>query len=138
MIGYLRSLSAPKMLLWCYLLWYLFAVVTYFDPKPRLWASSIGLSVIVGTGLYLSTAYASRERTPLSFWQIFRFYLMPFCVSSFSALIKGRGFVLIFHPTLAKNFEALALCAGFSLLVYACKNLGTSAAKATAPGLERI
>lgn len=131
-------MSAPKMLLWCYLVWYLFVVVTYFDPKPRLWVSSLGLSIIVGTGLYLSTAYASRQRTPLSFWQIFRFYLMPFCVSSFSALIKGRGFVLIFHPTLEKNVEALALCAGFCGLVLACKNLGVSSQKSASPTFERV
>lgn len=136
-IGYLRSLSAPRMLLWCYLLWYLFAVATYFDPNPRVWASSIGLSLIIGTGLYLSTAYAKLERTSLSFWQIFRFYLMPFCVSSFSALIKGRGFILIFHPSLAKNLQSLAVCAGFCLLVYASKTVGVGSAKATAQRLEQ-
>ena len=126
------------MLLWCYLLWYLFVVVTYFDPKPRLWLSSVGLSIIVGTGLYLSTAHGNRERTRLSFWQVFRFYLMPFCVSSFSALIKGRGFVLIFHPSLEKNIEALGSCALFCGVVFACKNLGDSSHKQASASFERI
>lgn len=31
-------------------------------------------------------------------WQIFRLFLMPFCVSSFAALVKGRGFILVFSP----------------------------------------
>jgi len=137
-VGYLRSLPAPKLLLWCYLLWYLFAAITYFDPSPTLWASSLGLSGIIGTGLYLSTAYAGRERTRLAFWPIFRFYLMPFCVSSFSALIKGRGFVLIFHPTWHRNLEALALCASFCALAIACRLLPVQAAKGAARSpLER-
>ena len=138
MVGYLRSLPAPKLLLWCYLLWYLFVAVTYFDPSPTLWASSLGLSGIIGTGLYLSTAFAGRERTRLAFWPIFRFYLMPFCVSSFSALIKGHGFVLIFHPTWGRNLEALALCASFCALAGACRLLPAQPSKPTARSyLER-
>lgn len=124
MLAYLRGLSAPKTLLWCYFCWYLFAAARYFDPNPRLWASSLGLSAIIGTGLYLSTAYAERTRRVLGFWPVFRFYLMPFCVSSFAALIKGHGFVLIFHPNLADNLEALALCASFCALVLVSRHPG--------------
>lgn len=134
MVGYLRSLPAPKLLLWCYLLWYLFVAVTYFDPSPTLWASSLGLSAIIGTGLYLSTAYAGAVRTPLQFWPVFRFYLMPFCVSSFSALIKGHGFVLIFHPTLIQNLQSLALCAGFCALSGACRLLPRNPPRLAAAG----
>jgi hypothetical protein len=46
----------------------------------------------------------------LEFWQTVRLFMMPFCVSSFSALVKGRGFILIFSP---KPFEiglGVALC----------------------------
>ena len=32
-----------------------------------------------------------------------RLFLMPFCVSSFSQLIKGKGFVLVFPPDLHEN-----------------------------------
>lgn len=123
MVGYLRGLSAPKTLLWCYFCWYAFAVFRHFDPSPRLWASSLGLSAIIGTGLYLSTAHAGPDRRSLGFWPVFRFYLMPFCVSSFSALIRGKGFILIFHPTLADNAEALGLCAGFCAVVWSLKRL---------------
>jgi hypothetical protein len=107
--------------LWCYLFWYGFVVVRYFDPAPALWATSLGLSAIIGTGLYISTAYAGRSRAALGFWPVFRFYLMPFCVSSFAALIKGQDFVLIFHPSLHDNLAALGLCGAFVLLVLACK-----------------
>jgi hypothetical protein len=120
-VAYLRGLSAPKTLLWCYFCWYAFAVTRYFDPSPALWGSSLGLSAIIGTGLYVSTAYAERTRRVLGFWPVFRFYLMPFCVSSFAALIKGHGFVLIFHPNVADNLTAFALCAGICALVLVSK-----------------
>jgi hypothetical protein len=36
---------------------------------------------------------------------------MPFCVSSFAALVKERGFILVFSPQLRENGVALVLCA---------------------------
>jgi hypothetical protein len=95
------------------LIWWGFTAARYFDPSARLWLSSLGISAIIGTGLYLSTVHAGRSRTRLEPWQIVRLYLMPFCVSSFAALIKGRGFVLVFHPTLADNASAALACAAF-------------------------
>ena len=121
MIRYLRNLTPPRIILWGYLLWYLVVLVRYFEPSPALWLNSIGISGIIGTGLVLSTSYAGRARTPLDRFQIFRLYLMPFCVSSFAALIKGRGFVLVFHPTLRDNAIALGLVASFVLLVFAAR-----------------
>jgi hypothetical protein len=99
------------------LIWYLYTLARYFDPTPTLWLNSLGISAIIGTGLYLSTAHASRSRTQLGRWQIFRFYLMPFCVSSFAALIKGRGFLLVFHPTLADNAMAFGVVLLFVAVV---------------------
>lgn len=115
-LRYLATLTVPRLVLWCYLIWWLFVVSRHFDPSPRLWLSSIGLSAIIGTALYLSTAYAGRTRTALDPWQIFRLYLMPFCVSSFAALIKDRGFILVFEPSLRANLLGLALCAAFVAL----------------------
>ena len=40
---------------------------------------------------------------------------MPFCVSSFAALIKGHGFVLVFHPSARDNLLAALACALFLL-----------------------
>jgi hypothetical protein len=39
--------------------------------------------------------------------------MMPFCVSSFSSLIKGRGFVLVFPPDLHELAISLTACALF-------------------------
>ena len=113
LLRYLAELTPPRLVLWCYLIWWSFTLAGYFDPSPRLWLSSLGISAIIGTGLYLSTAYGGRAKTRLEPWQIARLYMMPFCVSSFAALIKGKGFVLVFHPTWSANAAAGACCAVF-------------------------
>jgi hypothetical protein len=112
-LRYLAELTAPRLVLWCYLIWWGFTAARYFDPSPRLWLSSLGISAIIGSGLYLSTVHGGRTRTRLEPWQIVRLFLMPFCVSSFAALIKGRGFVLVLHPTLADNASAALGCSAF-------------------------
>ena len=38
-------------------------------------------------------------------WQIFRLFLMPFCVSSFAALVKDAGFLLVFPPEPAGELD---------------------------------
>lgn len=122
-VTYLATLTVPRLVLWCYLIWWLFTVTRYFDPSLRLWLSSLGLSAIIGTALYLSTAYGSAQKTRLERWQIVRLYMMPLCVSSFSAIIKDKGFVLVFHPTLAANVAGLVLCLGFCGLVFVARQV---------------
>lgn len=112
-LRYLAELTTPRLVLWCYLIWWGFVAVRYFDASTRLWLSSLGISAIIGTGLYLSTVHGGRTRTRLETWQIVRLYLMPFCVSSFAALIKGRDFVLVFYPTPAENVSAALACVAF-------------------------
>src|SRR3954466_9774139 len=111
MLRYLASLNAARQTLWCYLIWYLLVLVRYFDARPGLWLTSLGLSGIVGVALYLSTA-GTNAGTRLDRWQVFRLFLMPLCVSSFAALVKDRGFVLVFSPRWQENALALGLCAG--------------------------
>src|SRR4051812_42106404 len=110
LIRYLARLSNGRLILWCYLIWYCVVLVRYFDPSPRLWLTSLGLSVIIGFALFISTTAAGGENVRLGFWQTFRLFLMPFCVSSFSALVKGRGFFLIFSPHPGEIILALTLC----------------------------
>ena len=107
---YFANLPASRIVLWCYLLWYLFFAARYFDRSLHVWLTSLGLSAIIGIALVLSTSGAE---TRLSGWQVFRLFLMPFCVSSFAALVKGRGFILIFSPQWLENVAALALCGAF-------------------------
>ena len=117
LIRYLANLSAGRLMLWCYFIWYTVVLVRYFDASSRLWLTSLGLSLIIGLALYISTARAGTARVKLEAWQIIRLFLMPFCVSSFSALVKGRGFVLIFSPHPGEILAALALCALLCLTV---------------------
>jgi hypothetical protein len=112
-LGYFAELRTSQRVLWCYLVWYLYTLIRYFDASVTLWLSSLGISAIIGTALYLSTARAGKVPVRLDRWQIARFYLMPFCVSSFAALIKGHGSFLVFHPSLRDNAIAATACALF-------------------------
>ena len=125
-LSYLRSMTVPRFILWCYLLWWGGVVLPYFDPNPRLWLSSLGIALIIGTGLLLSTAYAGPKKTQLSRWVIARLYMMPFFVSSFAALIKGRGFILVFHPNWQGNALPLLGCLSLGAVVLGARALGTS------------
>ncbi len=113
MIRYLSQLSNGRLILWCYFIWYSVVLIRYFDANPRLWLTSLGLSLIIGFALFISTTASSENKVTLDRWQTFRLFLMPFCVSSFSALVKDKGFVLIFSPRLAEIFAAAAICAVF-------------------------
>lgn len=117
---YLRQLDRARLILWCYAIWYVVVLVRYFDPNPMLWLTSVGLSGIIGLALLLSTR-AAIGATRLQGWGVFRLFLMPFCVSSFAALVKGHGFILIFSSQLRENLVALAICASFCALVSGLK-----------------
>ena len=110
-LHYLASLSKGRLVLWCYFVWYLVVLVRYFDPSPRLWLTSLGLSLIVGFALFLSTTSASLGTLKLERWSLIRLFMMPFCVSSFSALVKGKGFFLIFSPDPKELLISVGLCA---------------------------
>jgi hypothetical protein len=117
---YLAGLTRGRLILWCYLIWYLVVLVRYFDPNPRLWITSLGLSLIIGVALYISTT-ASPGAVKLGFWPTVRLFMMPFCVSSFSALVKGHGFILIFSPNPMEIGIAVGLCGALCLIVWAAK-----------------
>ena len=117
---YFVNLTTGRIILWCYLIWYLFFATRYFVPTPALWLTSLGLSGIIGIALLIST-WGDYAR--LASWTTFRLFLMPFCVSSFAALVKGRGFILVFSPRAEENLKVLGLCAGFCMLVGAVKRL---------------
>jgi len=107
---YLANLSTGRLILWCYFIWYCVVLVRYFDPSPRLWLTSFGLSLIIGCALYLSTTAADKNRVRLDFWKTLRLFLMPFFVSSFAAMVKGKGFIMIFSPHPGEILIAAAGC----------------------------
>lgn len=120
-IQYFARLSPGKVVLWCYLIWYLSTVAEYFDPAPAIWLNSLGISLVIGVALLLSVG--GKNSVFADSWQTFRLFFMPFAVSSFSALIKGRGFFLVFPPSLTQIAVQLGLCALFVLTVLGIKRL---------------
>ena len=124
--NYLANLSTGKIVLWCYLIWYLVTIVRYFDPSPAIWINSLGISAVVGLALVLSVSGSSRGRP--DGWQTMRLFLTPFCVSSFSSLIKGRGFFLIAPPNAKELAISVVSCVAFVGLVLVVRSSRAPAA----------
>src|SRR5581483_1053988 len=112
---YFANLTKGRIILWCYFIWYAFFVTRYFDASRNLWLTSLGIAVIVGFALLLNAATNGSSR--IGFWPAARFFMMPFCVSSFAALVKGHGFFLIFSPRMQENYFALGIILAFCGLV---------------------
>lgn len=131
LIYYFATLSTSRTVLWCYLIWYLNVLVRYFDPSPRLWLTSLGISAIVGVALILSTSSSGTSKR--DGWQIFRLFLMPFCVSSFAAMVKGQGFVVIFAPDLDSNLIPAVAITAFCIFVTILSLIHTQRKQDSAP-----
>lgn len=117
--NYFAQIKPGKMVLWFYLIWYFVTVYFHFDPNPKIWINALGISVVIGIALMLSV---SNGQSPLANpWQTFRLFWMPFAVSSFSSLIKGQGYTVIFSPQAHEVVVALSACVLFGLLVAALK-----------------
>jgi len=118
LIQYLYEIKLDKAILWCYLIWYVTVVCFHFDPSVKIWINSIGISAVIGTGLMLSVSSSKGER---DHWQAFRLYLMPFCVSSFSALIKEQGFIVFISPNIKETIVSVSGCVLFISVVLVVK-----------------
>ncbi len=118
LIQYLYEIKLDKAILWCYLIWYVTVVCFHFDPSVKIWINSIGISAVIGTGLMLSVSSSKGERDR---WQAFRLYLMPFCVSSFSALIKEQGFIVFISPNIKETIVSVSCCVLFISVILVVK-----------------
>jgi hypothetical protein len=124
LLRYFSTLTKGRIVLWCYAIWYLVNVALRFDSRPRLWLTSLGLSGIIGFALWLSTRSSITGTTKLDRWQIFRLFLMPFCVSSFAALVKDAGYFLVFPPSLYENALGLTTAGVFLAVVTLLRRRG--------------
>jgi hypothetical protein len=115
LIHYLQNLSTGRIILWCYFIWWVVSIIHHFDSSPRIWVTSLGLSGIIGAALILSTRSSSGSVTKMDPWVVFRLFLMPFCVSSFAALVKDAGYVLVFPPSFRENAIGLGIIVVFCL-----------------------
>jgi len=120
LLGYIAGLPPGRTVLWCYLAWYLVIACRYFDPAPAIWLNAAGISAVIGSALWLGVR---RPGAGIGFWPTFRLYLTPFCVSSFSSLIKGRGFVLVLPPDGTVLAQAAAACGAIVAIVVGVKSV---------------
>jgi hypothetical protein len=120
-VRYFATLPAGKLVLWCFLVWYLSTAFQNFDPTPGIWLNALGISAIIGVALYLSVREPAKP--PPDRWTTVRLFLTPFCVSSFSQLIKGKGFVLVFPPDLRELGVSVTACAIFVIVVLLLRQL---------------
>ena len=118
-LNYFVRLKAGKIILWCYLIWYLVTLYNYFDSRLAIWLNSFGISVVIGFALLISVG--NNGAKTLDRWQTFRLFMMPFGVSSFSSLIKGHGFILIAPPVFAEFVFSVGSCLAFVLCIYILK-----------------
>jgi len=128
-LRYFATLTNGRIVLWCYAIWYIANVARHFDPRPRLWLTSLGLSGIIGAALWISASASSHGITRLGAWQVFRLFLMPFCVSSFAALVKDAGYTLIFPPSLRENLIGFGAIAVFLAAIALLRVRGVSHAR---------
>ena len=101
-IGLFRSSVQPHMLvLWGYFAYYLATVAFFFSATPgSLWLTALLVALIVGIALNAAALQDSGVRDYIveAPFRCLRFFLIPFCVSSLSAIsqINGDHFVLLF------------------------------------------
>ncbi len=75
--------------------------------------------MVIGIALMLSVSRQNGAKT--DYWVVFRLFMMPFCVSSFSSLIKGQGFIFVLPPRPVEQITSVAVCVVFVALVYLIK-----------------
>jgi xanthine/uracil permease len=116
LVRYFALLPPSRLILWSYVIWWLFMVTYYFSSDPRLWAMSLGIGLIVGFALMLCTGPVTLDRFRKRFWESLRLFVCPFMVSSFSAAVTGKNFILVFSPNWEENAAAVTGIILFLLL----------------------
>ena len=120
LIRYFATLRGPKLVLWCYLAWYVAVALCYFDPSLSIWLSALGISGLIGIALNFATGTPGQRTDG---WTKFRLFLFPFCVSSYSTLIKGKGFILLFPTQATPLVAGIGACMLVTLFHFACKSV---------------
>jgi len=121
LLRYIASLPTSRLVLWSYVIWWVVMVSYHFSLNPRMWATSLGIGIVVGFALMLSTGPVSLDRLRNRFWESIRLFVCPYMVSSFAALVAGNDFVLVFSPILQENATAAASILAFLMLAQILK-----------------
>lgn len=112
---YVLKLKIQMIILWCYLIWYFTIMSIYFESSLKLWASALGISLIIGFALVLSTNQQGDKQNK---WIKFRLFLFPFCVSSYSSTIKNHDFILLFPNNKIHLFFGIINCLLFVISIW--------------------
>ena len=121
----LRHSSKPILVLWNVWLWWLYVAITHFETLiiPTVLHSAIGICLIVGFTLN-TNAFAlwaanfeaeGREPRLSTFlregpFSALRFFMIPFCVSSYSSMINQEdhaGTFIFLFPTASRDGSRL-------------------------------
>lgn len=114
----LASLDPRRRLLWGVFLWYAVVVTRYAPDGAGLWLRSAAIGLIVGGVLTVNALPPGAGLRALGGWAVFRFWLIPFCVSSLATIASERRFALIFPRDGWVNLRAVAVPAGFAALAW--------------------
>jgi hypothetical protein len=121
LVRYFANLPGSRLILWSYVIWWLVMGAYHFTPDLRIWVTSLGIGLIVGYALMLCTGPITLDRFRTRFWESLRLFICPFMVSSFSAQVAGKDFLLVFSPWRQENASAVVSIALFLLLVRVLK-----------------
>lgn len=121
-IGSLVTL--PLCLIFTYFIWYLWIISNFPLPTEvsiKIWPNAICMSIFVGTVLN-ANAYIPplKQHFYLRKWSVFRFYVIPLCVSSYSSIAQHHSFVLLFP---ASEYKIGLIGMGIALGVFIFLNL---------------
>lgn len=109
---YFANLTNGRLILWSYFFLYLVVVSRHFQPTLSLWLTALGLSALIGTALLINTTRSGTQKVKIERWPLIRLYLFPFCVSSFSALVKGKVFEIQWMELATAGALSLAMWGG--------------------------
>jgi len=113
LIRYLAALDLRRSLLWSALLWYGVMMVRH-GPQPfGVWLNSASIALVVGLILITNAVPSGVSWRSLGFWPTARFFLIPFCVSSFSSALRDTPLLVIFPGNAMDN-----LLAGATVVVF--------------------
>ncbi len=86
-----------------------------------VWLNAAGIAAAIGVILAANAIPPGQQWRDLGFWPLARFFLIPFCVSSYSAVMNRIGLVLIFPIAVEDNLTGAAAIVGFLLICLAAR-----------------
>lgn len=114
----------PLCLIFTYFVWYVW-IISNFPLPPEVsnsvWPNAMCMSLFVGTVLN-ANAYIPplKQHFYLRKWSIFRFYVIPLCVSSYSSIAQHHSFTLLFP---VQDYKTGLIGIGISLSIFIILNL---------------